>query len=118
MVVEMKKGYRGKIVLYALLQLLQGALALLPPYCYLIFLNRVIMERRFEKLFAVLSLYLLVFAGNTLVSVLGKRMYYRIFPAMQMEMKEKVLEKYSGMDIEMVQKYTAGELKERLHKDT
>lgn len=113
-----KKGYQGKIVLYVLFQFLQGALALLPPYCYLIFLNRVIMEQRFEKLFTVLLLYIFVFVGNALVSVLSKKMYNRIFPAMHLEMKEKVLEKYSGMDIDMVQKYTAGELKERLHKDT
>ena len=45
-----RKGYQGKIVLYILLQFLQTALALLPPYCYLLFLNQVITERRFELL--------------------------------------------------------------------
>ena len=39
-----RKGYQGKIVLYILLQFLQTALALLPPYCYLLFLNQVIAE--------------------------------------------------------------------------
>lgn len=113
-----RKGCQGKIILYVLLQFLQSALALLPPYCYLLFLNRVIMEQKYELLFTVLLSYLFVFMGNALTSVLSKMMYNRIFPVMHMEIKEKVLEKYSGMDIDMVKKYTAGELKECLHKDT
>lgn len=112
------KGCRGKTVLYITLQFLQTAFALLPPFCYLLFLNRVILERKFEQLFFVCLLYLIVFLGNTFVSVLSKVVYNHIFPGMYMEMKEKVLEKYSRLDIDAVQKYTAGELKERLHRDT
>ena len=113
-----RKGYQGKIVLYILLQFLQTALALLPPYCYLLFLNQVIAERRFELLGFVCLLYLLVFLGKALVSVLSKILYNRIFPAMHMELKEKILEKYSRLDIDVLQKYTSGERKERLHRDT
>ncbi len=112
------KNYRGKTILYVVLRFLQTALALLPPFCYLLFLNKVIMERKFEMLTFVCLLYLLVFLGNALMSVLNKVIYNRIFPGMHMEMKEKVLEKYSRLDIDMVQKYTAGELMERLHRDT
>lgn len=112
------KGCWGKTVLYIMLQFLQTALALLPPFCYLLFLNRVILEQKFELLIFVCLLYLLVFLGNALASVLSKVVYNRIFPVMHMEMKEKVLEKYSRLDIDAVRKYTAGELKERLHRDT
>lgn len=113
-----QKGYHGKISLYILLQFLQTAFALLPPYCYFLFLNQVITEQNFERLIFVCLLYVLVFLGNALVSVLGKITYNRIFPAMHRELKERMLEKYSCLDMDAVQKYTAGELKERLHRDT
>ena len=85
------KKYRGKMILYVMLQFLQTALALLPPYCYLLFLNQIIMEQKFGRLIAIVMLYILVFMGNALFSVLGKMFYNRIFPVMHMEMKEKVL---------------------------
>lgn len=113
-----RKGRRKKIALYVFLQFLQNAFALLPPYCYLMFLNQIIMEQKFEMLIYVLLLYVIVFMGNTLVSVLCKIVYNRIFPVMHVEMKENVLEQYSRLDIDVVQTYTAGELKERLHRDT
>lgn len=112
------KGYHRKISLYILLQFLQTACALLPPYCYFLFLNQVIMEQNSKRLIYVCLLYVLVFLGNALVSVLSRITYNRIFPAMHLELKESVLEKYSCLDIDAVQKYTAGELKERLHRDT
>ncbi len=59
------KGYRGKMALYGILQFLQGALALLPPYCYLLFLNQVILEQKFGMLPFVLLFYILVYAGST-----------------------------------------------------
>ncbi len=111
------KGYRGKMALYGILQFLQGALALLPPYCYLLFLNQVILEQKFGMLPFVLLFYILVYAGSTLAAVLGRQVYNRIFPIMQVELQEKLLEKYSRMDIHMMQKYTAGEWKERLQRD-
>lgn len=111
-------AYKGKTALYVLLQFLHSAFALLPPYCYLLFLNQIIMEQKFETLIPICLLYLLVYLGNTLLSVLSKRMYNRIFPAMHLELKEKVLEKYNSLDIAAVNGFTPGELKERLHKDT
>lgn len=112
------KKHGGKILVYVFLQLLQTALALLPPYCYLLFLNQVILEQKTELLVWVCLFYVLVFMGNALVSVLSRMTRNRIFPIMHMEEKEKVLEKYSRLDIDAVQRYTAGELKERLHRDT
>ena len=112
------KGYHRKISLYILLQFLQTACALLPPYCYFLFLNQVIMEQNSKRLIYVCLLYVLVFLGNALVSVLSRITYNRIFPAMHLKLKESVLEKYSCLDIDAAQKYTAGELKERLHRDT
>lgn len=112
------KKYGGKIALYVFLQFLQTAFALLPPYCYLLFLNRVILEGKSEMLLSVCLLYAAVFLGDTLVSVLGRIIYNRIFPAMHMEWKEKVLEKYSRLDMDAIRKYTPGELRERLHRDT
>lgn len=112
------KTYRGKLFLYIVLQFLKSGLLLLPPYCYLLFLDEVITNKRMEWLWAIVALYIVVFAAKALVSVSVRQVYNRIFPVMTLEAKNRVLEKYSGLDIEMLSGYTAGELRERLHKDT
>lgn len=112
------KSYRWKMVLYIALQFLNAGLLLLPPWCYLLFLNQVITYQRMEWLWAVVGLYAAVFAAKALVSVLLKAVYNRIFPAMVLEAKGNVLARYSEMDLEALSGYTAGELMERLHRDT
>uniref|UniRef100_UPI0040579220 ABC transporter ATP-binding protein n=1 Tax=Acetatifactor sp. TaxID=1872090 RepID=UPI0040579220 len=114
----LRKKYGGKMLVYVLLQFIKYGLLLLPPYCYLLFLEEIITARRFEKIWLILGLYILVFLGKSLVSVLIQNMYHRIFPAVTAELKEQLLRKYSSLDIQVLQEYTAGELKERLHKDT
>lgn len=115
--IKMKK-YRGKLFIYIFLQLIKYGLFLLPPYCYLIFLNEVLTKQRFDRLAIVLMLYILIFLIKTAVSVLLKRTYNKIFPVMIMDYKKMILEQYSQLDLYMLQDYTSGELKERLHKDT
>lgn len=105
-------------MLYIILQFLKAGLLLLPPYCYLLFLNQVITDKRIGWLWAVVGLYAAVFAGKALVSVLLKTVYNQIFPMMALEAKRNVLEKYSELDMEALSGYTAGELMERLHRDT
>lgn len=112
------RAYRGKLFLYIALRFLKSGLLLLPPYCYLLFLSEVITNKRIECLWGVLALYVAVFAAKALVSVFTRQLYNRIFPAMTLEAKNRMLEKYSELDIETLSGYTAGELKERLHTDT
>lgn len=112
------KAYRGKLIVYVVLQFVKAGLILLPPYCYLLFLNEVITKRRLELIGAVVMMYILVFAAKAFISVLIKSVYNAIFPAMRVEAKKTVLQKIVELDIEELRTYSAGELKERLHKDT
>ncbi len=112
------KAYSGKMVIYVALWFIKSGLLLLPPYCYLFFLNEVITNQKPELIGVVVIMYLLVFAAKAFVSVLIKNVYNHIFPAMQAEAKRSVLQKMIEVDIEELQAYSAGELKERLHKDT
>ncbi|MDE6984485.1 MAG: ABC transporter ATP-binding protein/permease, partial [Lachnospiraceae bacterium] len=112
------KPYRGKMILYIVLQFLKSGMVLLVPYFYLLFLNDVITEQRFERLWLLLGLYVTVFMAKAMVTVCIRKVYNQIFPVMILEMKKRVLEKYSSLDIPVLQDYTAGELKECLHKDT
>lgn len=105
------KAYRGKLLLYIVLQFLKAGLLLLPPYCYLLFLNEVITGKRIGWLWGVVTFYVSIFAAKALVSVCIRRVYNRIFPVMVLEAKDHVLEKYSELDIEILSCYTAGELK-------
>ena len=63
------KTYRGKIIGYILLQFVKAGLILLPPYCYLLFLQGVITNRRLELLIIVILMYILVFVAKAFVSV-------------------------------------------------
>lgn len=112
------KTYRWKMLLYIILQFARSGLLLLPPYCYLLFLNEVITNKRIEWLWGIVALYVTVFGAKALVSVLTRQVYNRIFPMMLLEARNRVLEKYSELDMEVLSGYTAGELKERLHRDT
>lgn len=112
------KPYRGKMILYIVLQFFKSGLMLLTPYFYLLFLNDVITEQRFEKLWMILGLYLIVFMAKAMVTICIRKVYNRIFPVMTLEMKKRVLEKYNHLDIPVLKDYTAGELKECLHEDT
>lgn len=112
------KPYRGKMILYIMLQFLKSGLMLLTPYFYLIFLNDVVTGQRFDRLWLIFGLYMAVFMAKAVITVCIRVVYNRIFPVMTLEMKKRVLEKYSSMDVSVVQDYTAGELKECLHKDT
>ncbi|MDE7224441.1 MAG: hypothetical protein K2O34_11775, partial [Acetatifactor sp.] len=103
---------------YIVLQFLKSGLMLLPPYFYMLFLNDVITEQRFEKLWLILGLYITVFMAKAMVTVCIRRVYNQIFPAMVLEMRKRVLEKYCNLDLSVLQDYTSGELKECLHKDT
>lgn len=105
-------SFRGKMLLYILLQFLKQGLLLLPPYCYLLFLNEIITKRNFAGIWLIIGLYIAVFMGKAFVSVLEKMAYNRIYPPIQKELKDKVLEKYGNLDMEAIQGYTAGELKE------
>ncbi len=112
------KAYRGKLIVYVMLQFVRAGLILLPPYCYLLFLNEVITNRRPELTGVVVMLYILIFAAKAFVSVLIKSVYNHIFPAMRAEAKKAVLQKITELDIAELRRYSAGELTECLHKDT
>lgn len=112
------KEYRVKILLYTVLQFLRQGLGLLPPCFYLLFLDEIMTARKLELLGVVMGLYVAAFLARTVVSVFSKRIYNSIFPSMREAWKRRVFQKYGSLDIGTLQGYTAGELKERLHKDT
>ena len=112
------KAYRGKMILYILLQFVKAGLIMLPPYCYLLFLQEVITNRRLELLVSVILLYPLVFVAKAFVAVWIKYVYNQIFPCMRAEAKKKVMQKLIELDIKELKSYSAGELRERVHKDT
>lgn len=116
--VILENKYRGKIALYIILKFISNGLLLLPPYCYLLFLEEVITKQRFDRLWIIVVAYITIFFSRVSVNVWNKQVYNRIFPEITMEYKMKVLDKYRALDIYMVKKFTSGELQERIHKDT
>lgn len=110
--------YIGKVVLYIVLKFAHYGLLLLPPYCYLLFLNDVITMQRFDRLWLIVGAYIVIYVAKTAVTVWNRRVYNQIFPEIAKEYKQKVLEKYIELDIHTIEAYTTGELQERVHKDT
>ena len=112
------KTYRSKIIGYILLQFVKEGLILLPPYCYLLFLQEVITNRKMELLIIVILMYILVFLTKAFVSVWIKYVYNQIFPRMRTEAKKTVMQRLIELDIKELKSYSAGELRERVHRDT
>lgn len=112
------KKYRSKMGAYIVILFLKSGLVLSIPYCYLLFLNEIITAHRFEYIWMILLLYVYIYMGKAFLTVLAQKIYNKIFPVMILETKKIVLEKYDSLDLEFVSKYTAGELKLCLHKDT
>ena len=112
------RRYRGKIILYIILKFACSGLLLLPPYCYLVFLDEVIIGQRLEYLAFILGAYIAVFMAKTVMTMWSKRVHDRIFPEIEVDFKMKILEKYIELSLFDIQNDTAGELHERIHKDT
>lgn len=87
------RKYRGKIVLYVVLKFAYSGLLLLPPYCYLLFLDEIIIGQRLERLIFILGAYIAVFMAKTAMTIWSKQVYNRIFPEIEAGCKMKILEK-------------------------
>ena len=112
------KTYKNNIIIYIVLQFFKYGLLMLPPYCYLFFLNEVITEQRLEKLGLIIILYIFVYLLQICILVLLKYFYNKIFPQIIIECKSQIFSKYSNIDIDKLQQYTVGELNERIQRDT
>ena len=73
-----KKEHKRFIYLYGAVYLLQQLLALVPPYCYLLFLQEVITEGRLTWIPLVFGGYLTVYFIQTFAGYLEKKWYHRI----------------------------------------
>ena len=73
-----KKEHMRFIYPYGAVYLLQQLLALVPPYCYLLFLKEVITERRLTWIPLIFGGYLIVYFVQTFVGYLEKKWYHRI----------------------------------------
>ncbi|HKM01806.1 MAG TPA: ABC transporter ATP-binding protein [Sedimentibacter sp.] len=110
--------YQFRIIVYIGLQVLKSIVVLLPPYIYLILLNKVIMRKEVEWLWWVVFLYILVYILKAFIQVIIRIVYNKVFPMMNLEIKNKVLLKLSDLTIYDLPNITAGEFKGRLHNDT
>ena len=73
-----KKEYKRFICPYGAVYMLQQLLALIPPYCYLIFLREVITAGRLTWVPVIFCGYMAVYLLQTFVGYLEKRWYHRI----------------------------------------
>ena len=73
-----KKEYKRFICPYGAVYMLQQLLALIPPYCYLIFLREVITAGRLTWVPVIFCGYMAVYLLQTFVGCLEKRWYHRI----------------------------------------
>ncbi|MCH5341641.1 MAG: ABC transporter ATP-binding protein [Acetatifactor sp.] len=73
-----KKEYKRFIYPYGAVYLLQQLLVLVPPYCYLLFLQKVITEEKLTWIPFIFGGYLTVYFVQTFVGYLEKKWYHRI----------------------------------------
>ena len=97
-----KKEHKRFIYPYGVVYLLQQLLALVPPYCYLLFLREVITEGRLTWIPVIFGGYLIVYLVQTFAGYLEKKWYHRIALGATAKWRShmmKVMEKMTFSDL-------------------
>lgn len=113
-----KKEQKRFICPYGGVYLLQQLLALVPPYCYLLFLQKVITEGRLTWIPVIFGGYGLVYLLQTFAGYLEKRWYHRIALGSAAQWRchmMKVMERMAFLDLKELE---SGERKRMVWDDT
>lgn len=112
-----ERRYRYRLYIYIMLKIVESITVLIPTYLYMILIKKVIENQKSEYLIVIIALYMGVYIFQTGIIILRQRVYNNIFPEIELNYKMKLMKKYDDLDIDILQKYTSGELQERMIGD-
>ena len=112
-----KKEHKRFIYLYGAVYLLQQLLALVPPYCYLLFLREVITEGRLTWIPLIFGGYLTVYFVQTFAGYLEKRWYHRIALGAAARWRSRMMMVMERMDFSGLKELESGQRKRMVWDD-
>ena len=112
-----KKEYRRLIYPYGAVYLLQQLLALLPPYCYLLFLREVITAGKLTWIPVIFGGYGAVYLLQTFAGYLEKRWYHRIALGATVRWRSHMMNVMERMPFSDLRKLESGQRKRMVWDD-
>ncbi len=104
--------------LYGAVKVIHSVSKYLELVCYYLFLDAVIMKKQMKLLFPIVGAYIGCYLVETLLCVIERCAYNHIFPAMVLQTKKTIMDKYERLDVGLIRDYAASDLKARLNDDT
>ena len=112
-----KKEYKRFIYPYGAVYLLQQLLALIPPYCYLLFLREAITAGRLTWVPVIFCGYALVYLMQTCVGYLEKKWYHRIALGAAAEWRSHMMQVMERMSFADLKELESGQRKRMVWDD-
>ncbi len=108
-------GVEKPLIVLALLKLWNLVCELFPLFLYSALINKILVEKKIEILWAVILGYFLVFVFLTIGISLSKKFSNRLLLKYDMKVKCKLLKKYMAIDSKA---YNVGDIKTRIENDS
>ena len=112
-----KKEYKRFIYPYGTVYLLQQLLALVPPYCYLLFLKEVITEGRLTQIPVIFGGYLTIYLFQTFAGYLEKEWYHRIALGAAAKWRSRMMKVMERMEFSDLKELESGQRKRMVWDD-
>ena len=112
-----KKEYRKFIYPYGGIYLLQQLLALVPPYCYLLFLQKVVTEGRLAWIPLIFGGYLAVYLLQTFTGYLEKKWFHRIVLGSMAKWRSHMMKITERMSFSALKEVESGQRKRMVWDD-
>jgi len=92
-------------------------LSVLSPMLYLVLINSVMIDKQMSLLLPVILGYIGIYLLQTLGTVVNKKIYIKLFIKFNLKFKTKILSIFTKMDAVTFERYTVGDLKNRIDSD-
>lgn len=109
---------RNKLYCFlAILKVYSLACTLIPPFFYMLLINKVMIGKELNMLSIVIFGYICVFLLQILGVVLEKRTFNNFFSFLKIEIRKKILYVYTHLEVLTYSDYDIGDLKNRINDD-
>lgn len=106
------------LMILGFLKFIYFVLELMPMFLYSLLVNRVLVDKSFNKLWLVILGYLAIFFVTVIWSVTNKKYTNKLILKYDIWLKNKLLLKYTELDYEEYRQYAIGDVKSRIENDT
>ena len=112
------KSNKKSFSVVIIIKIIGMLLSLVSPAIYLVLVDDVMTDGRLKMLWVVLAGYVGVFVIQTLCSIINKKAYNHYFIIFNTKLKISIINKITSLRAQDYEKYSSGDLKNRLESDS